>query len=178
MEKVDGDYCLTSVSRERITLTNKNRQFLVVCDDKNHEIVNNDEEMLCDIKEGDSILSNDPKRRRYYTVLISYDKYYRTPRIYFHGYDDTGAALSPELLYEDVYWENAHKTVTLERFPFTEQPMCSVHPCNHGRTMKKIIEQCMDHDLCPTVEQYLFIFLKLFASIIPFVEFDFHDVTI
>ena len=177
MEEVDGDYCLSNFSQELSSIRDEGDINVIVV--SNHEDEESDEKAKSASGIGNDNISGQPGSRRFYTVLISYDKYYRTPRVFFTGFDDTGGtALEPECLFEDVFVENARKTVTLERFPHTGQHMCSIHPCNHGNSMRKVIEQCIAHDLSPSVEQYLFIFLKLFSSIIPCIDFDFQEVVV
>ncbi len=111
---------------------------------------------------------SDDSERRYFTLIISYDRYYRTPRVFFNGYDRNGCALPREFLMQDVFSENASRTVTIERFQ--GECMASIHPCQHANAMVKITQQCVEHGLTPSVEHYLFIFLKLLHSVLPSLE--------
>ncbi|TFY82459.1 hypothetical protein EWM64_g1560 [Hericium alpestre] len=79
---------------------------------------------------------------RTYDVMITYDKYYQTPRIWLVGYDENGKPLTGQQVLEDVSAEHAQKTVTIEPFPHAPslQP-ASVHPCKHASVMKKVIER-------------------------------------
>jgi hypothetical protein len=56
-------------------------------------------------------------RSRKYDLSITYDNYYRTPRIWLFGYDESGSALEPSRVFEDIMSDYAHKTVTLEPHP-------------------------------------------------------------
>ncbi|KAK0546130.1 E2-like enzyme [Tilletia horrida] len=79
---------------------------------------------------------------RTYDCLITYDKFYQTPRMWLVGYDEHGAPLKPAQIFEDVSSDYAQKTVTIEPFPHaTNMSTASVHPCRHASVMKKIIER-------------------------------------
>jgi len=79
---------------------------------------------------------------RTYDVMITYDKYYQTPRIWLLGYDESGNPLTPSQVFQDVSAEHAFKTVTIEPFPHSATlTAASVHPCKHASVMKKVIER-------------------------------------
>ncbi|EJU04428.1 hypothetical protein DACRYDRAFT_76878 [Dacryopinax primogenitus] len=79
---------------------------------------------------------------RTYDVMITYDKYYQTPRIWLLGYDESGNPLTPSHVFQDVSADHAFKTVTIEPFPHsTTLTAASVHPCKHANVMKKVIER-------------------------------------
>jgi len=79
---------------------------------------------------------------RTYDVMITYDKYYQTPRIWLLGYDENGTPLVPDQIFQDVTAEHAFKTVTIEAFPHsTSLQAASVHPCKHASVMRKLIER-------------------------------------
>ncbi|KAE8232145.1 hypothetical protein CF326_g2823 [Tilletia indica] len=79
---------------------------------------------------------------RTYDCLITYDKFYQTPRMWLVGYDEHGAPLKPAQIFEDVSSDYAQKTVTIEPFPHAaSMSTASVHPCRHASVMKKIIER-------------------------------------
>ncbi|CAH2043843.1 unnamed protein product, partial [Thlaspi arvense] len=50
--------------------------------------------------------------------------------------------------------------VTTEDHPHLPRKHVSVHPCRHGAVMRKTL-------------MYLFLFLKLMASVIPTIEYDY-----
>jgi len=132
---------------------------------------------------------------RTYTLYITYSPYYRTPRMYLQGYDPSGAPLDPTQIFNDVSSDYAEKTVTIEEFPWLDGSvmMASVHPCMHASVMKGLVErsesrqsrqlQKQEVDEWATIEreesvgirvdQYLVIFLKFMASVMPGVEYDF-----
>ncbi|KIY64869.1 hypothetical protein CYLTODRAFT_401315 [Cylindrobasidium torrendii FP15055 ss-10] len=79
---------------------------------------------------------------RTYDVMITYDKYYQTPRIWLLGYDENRTPLAPPQIFQDVSADHALKTVTIEAFPHSSSlQAASVHPCKHASVMKKVIER-------------------------------------
>lgn len=95
---------------------------------------------------------------RTYDVMITYDKYYQTPRVWLLGFDEAsrshrrfinsylppnqkGTPLSAPQIFQDVSADHALKTVTIEPFPHSSVQAASVHPCKHASVMKKIIEK-------------------------------------
>lgn len=112
-------------------------------------------------------------RARRYDVSISYDKYYQTPRIWLFGYDEDGNPLTPEQTFDDVISDYSNRTVTVDPHPHFSLPHASVHPCQHGVAMKRVVEELMSGGgEAPSTDQYLFIFLKFMQSVIPTIEFD------
>jgi ubiquitin-like-conjugating enzyme ATG3 len=112
-------------------------------------------------------------RARRYDVSISYDKYYQTPRIWLFGHDEDGSPLTPEKMFDDVISDYTNKTVTLDPHPHISLPHASIHPCQHGVAMKRVVEELIaGGGGVPSSDQYLFIFLKFMQSVIPTVEFD------
>jgi ubiquitin-like-conjugating enzyme ATG3 len=126
---------------------------------------------------------------RTYDLSITYDNYYRTPRIWMSGKSDAGDPLSATETMQDVMTDYANKTVTMEAHPHLAGPHASIHPCQHAAVMKTIVRNLSQpHDSAdgssssssegPAVEMYLFIFLKFVSSIIPTINYDFTmDVT-
>ncbi|KAJ1043482.1 hypothetical protein NDA10_005145 [Ustilago hordei] len=93
---------------------------------------------------------------RKYDCIITYDKYYQTPRMWLVGYDEHGVPLKPAQIFEDVSSDYAQKTVTIEPFPHGHAgpdssatssasavgvATASIHPCKHASVMKKVIER-------------------------------------
>ena len=127
--------------------------------------------------------ANDNIRKvRTYDLSITYDNYYRTPRVWMMGYAsaDSSQPLTGEHMMEDVMSDYANRTVTIDPHPHIPGPHASIHPCQHGAVMKTIVRNLTkDSDTAPpSVEMYLFIFLKFVSSIIPTITYDFTmDVT-
>ncbi|KAF8624628.1 hypothetical protein AX15_005782 [Amanita polypyramis BW_CC] len=79
---------------------------------------------------------------RTYDVMITYDKYYQTPRVWLVGHDENGLPLPPSQILQDIPADHANKTVTVEPFLHSEKlQAASVHPCKHSSVMKKVIER-------------------------------------
>jgi len=120
---------------------------------------------------------DDVLRTRTYDLFITYDHFYRTPRVWLSGYDEQMKPLQPEQVFEDISADHAHKTVTFEEFPhMTGVQMAYIHPCKHASVMKKIIARQMENAGSAAnikVEQYLILFIKFISAVIPTIEYDF-----
>ena len=130
---------------------------------------------------------------RTYDLSITYDKYYQTPRVWMIGRNEYDQPLTGQQMMEDVISDYANKTVTMESHPHVAGPHASVHPCQHGKVMKAIVKNLIKKTTTaagggeeiqdnggdgPSVEMYLFIFLKFVSSMIPTINYDFTmDVT-
>jgi ubiquitin-like-conjugating enzyme ATG3 len=112
-------------------------------------------------------------RSRRYDVSITYDKYYQTPRVWLFGYDENGSPLKPESIFDDIMQDYAKKTVTIDPHPHLSRPHASIHPCQHGPAMLRIVIALHECGNVPVVDSYLFIFLKFIQSIIPTIEYDY-----
>ena len=98
---------------------------------------------------------------RTYDCMITYDKYYQTPRMWLLGYDEHGIPLRPSDVYEDVASDHAFKTVTTEPFPHGTPGVgaldtvamgttskrkslavhvASIHPCKHANMMRRMLQ--------------------------------------
>ena len=127
--------------------------------------------------------NNNVLKVRSYDVSITYDKYYQTPRVWLMGYTDDGSntPLTGDEMMEDVISDYAHRTVTVENHPHVSGPHASIHPCQHGAVMKTIVKNLTidggnddgSTNKGPSVEMYLFIFLKFVSSMIPTISYDF-----
>jgi ubiquitin-like-conjugating enzyme ATG3 len=125
-------------------------------------------------------------RSRTYDLSITYDKYYRCPRVWLYGHDEARAPLSPAQVLEDISAEHANKTCTIEPHPHYEAGIyASIHPCRHAEVMKKLTEQLGRGDdddeadgaatrrAAPRVDHYLILFLKFISTVIPTIEYDY-----
>eukprot|EP00550_Attheya_septentrionalis_P000629 CAMPEP_0198285890 /NCGR_PEP_ID=MMETSP1449-20131203/5132_1 /TAXON_ID=420275 /ORGANISM="Attheya septentrionalis, Strain CCMP2084" /LENGTH=327 /DNA_ID=CAMNT_0043983503 /DNA_START=142 /DNA_END=1125 /DNA_ORIENTATION=+ len=126
--------------------------------------------------EGDNL-----QKVRTYDLSITYDKYYQTPRVWIMGYSHDQSPLTGREMMQDVMSDYANRTVTIEQHPHVAGPHASIHPCQHGAVMKTIVRNLTkgdDGENAPSVELYIFIFLKFVSSIIPTINYDFTmDVT-
>lgn len=124
-------------------------------------------------------------KTRTYDMSITYDKYYQTPRVFLMGFSSDAQPLTGEQMLDDVMSDYANRTVTIDPHPHTSGPHASIHPCQHGAVMKTIVknltksaEEGVESGKPPSVEMYLFIFLKFVSSIVPTITYDFTmDVT-
>jgi len=119
-------------------------------------------------KGGNSIL-----KTRTYDVSITYDKYYRVPRVWLRGYDENGNPLTSTEIFEDISADHAHKTVTVEPHIHTGVVCASIHPCRHSEVMKRFMTKFEESGKTITVDQYLFLFLKFMSAVIPTIQYDF-----
>lgn len=112
----------------------------------------------------------DKKQERYYDMWIIYDVYYACPRTYLTGRDYAGQVLPPDAMFEDIMQDYVNKTATLERHPyFPDTITVSIHPCRHAQTMKTLLGASQN----PRVEGYMMAFLKMMASMLPTLEYDY-----
>lgn len=144
--------------------------------------------------------NNNIMKVRTYDLSITYDKYYQTPRVWMMGYEssDSSQPLTGEQMLQDVMSDYANRTVTIDPHPHVTGYHASIHPCQHGAVMKTIVKNLTKaaggttaaggesnddsggtgEAQGPSVEMYLFIFLKFVSSIIPTINYDFTmDVT-
>lgn len=50
----------------------------------------------------------------------------------------------------------------------------TIHPCQHSAAMLRILDSLSEGGkVPPTVDQYMFIFLKFLQSVIPTIEYDY-----
>ena len=111
---------------------------------------------------------------RTYDLNITYDNYYRTPRLWLSGYVENNKPLTIEQMYEDISEDHAKKTVTFETHPHIPgTPMASIHPCRHAEVMKKLINLVAESGKELEVYSYLMVFLKFVQSVIPTIEYDY-----
>ena len=110
--------------------------------------------------------------QRYYDVYLTYDIYYRTPRMWLMGYDEYGNPLSFHDVKQDISSDQADKTITVESFPHKNITMPTVHPCRHSHVMKKMFALDINGDNDRAVRFYIPIFLKFMASVMPYIYYD------
>jgi ubiquitin-like-conjugating enzyme ATG3 len=56
-------------------------------------------------------------KTRTYNLSITYDFYYKTPRLWLIGYSESGQILTEKEIFEDIMADYANKTVTIESHP-------------------------------------------------------------
>lgn len=109
----------------------------------------------------------------YYDISITYDSYYRTPRIWFFGTDRGRIPLNTSEIFSDFSVEHMKVSATLENHPITNLNSVSVHPCKHVDAMKKMFKFALEQNKDIKIEHYLLHFLKFVSCIIPHMCFDF-----
>ena len=112
------------------------------------------------------------EKTRTYDISITYDNYYRTPKLWLFGYDENNKPLTTEQIFEDISEDHARKTVTIAKHPHLPTSFAYIHPCKHAEVMKALTERSLANGKEPRVDTYLFIFLKFISSVIPTIEYD------
>lgn len=138
----------------------------------------------------------DTKLRRY-NLYITYSTSYRVPKVYLVGFNANGIPLLPEQMFEDIASDYRDKTATIEDLPVAfNTKSVSIHPCKHSSVMRVLMlhaekakrsssnidVQLGKLDLLDIneadeqsirVDQYLIVFLKFIAGVIPGIEYDY-----
>lgn len=112
-------------------------------------------------------------KSRTYDVTISYDYYYRVPRLWLIGYSETGNPLTSDEIKEDIMIDYIDKTVTIEKHPNTGVNSLSIHPCKHSLLLKAMIQQFEKNGKKLEVEKSVILFLKFLSSVVPTIKYDF-----
>lgn len=112
-------------------------------------------------------------KSRTYEVTITYDYYYRVPRLWLIGYSESGNPLSVNDIKEDIVLDYYDKTVTIEKHPFLDQLCVSIHPCKHSVLIKAMIKNAENCGKKLEVEKIILLLLKFFSSIIPTIKYDY-----
>ena len=111
--------------------------------------------------------------RNYYNLSITYDNYFRTPRLWLMGFDSSNYPLSNNKIYKDISIEHSKITVTIENHPFYKDiQYISVHPCKHSHVMKRLLEEGRKNGKEIGVEEYFLYFLKFVSTVMPNLDFD------
>lgn len=112
---------------------------------------------------------------RLYDMYITYDNYYACPRAYLVGRTANGTPLTPDEMSQDVMQDYINRTATMERHPFSPDTMTiSIHPCRHSHAMKRILQgMSVGTGGNVSVESYMVAFLKMLASMLPTMEYDY-----
>jgi ubiquitin-like-conjugating enzyme ATG3 len=125
---------------------------------------------------------------RFYNIVVSYDQFYCSPRMYLFGYKcgAQNVPLTKEEMMEDVYSANREKTATIDPHPFVKAPCISIHPCRHAEMMKRTLDRLEsrfteEQEDVPEGERIpfvfptymaLFVFLKFITAVVPTIGYD------
>lgn len=112
-------------------------------------------------------------KTRTYDVSVTYDKYYRVPRMWLIGYSEEGIPLTEEEMKQDIMMEYIDRTVTIEKHPCTGIKSISIHPCKHSLLLKKMIDNYERAGKTLEVYMSILIFLKFLHSVVPTIQYDF-----
>ena len=115
----------------------------------------------------------DVVKTRTYDVTVTYDFYYRVPRMWLMGYNEKGLPLTDAEMKEDVMPEYRNKTCTIEPQTCTGLRNISVHPCRHSLLLKKMIQDFQNSGKKLEVHMSILLFLKFLHSVVPTVQYDF-----
>ena len=132
-----------------------------------------------DLVQADEAMIHPKPQRRRYDISITYDNYYRTPRIWFLGTDENDYPIPNDKVLDDISVDHSKVTATIEIHPYYKINCISVHPCQHSSAMKffikkNIIKATESEDIeVISVDKYFLYFIKFMACIIPNLEFDF-----
>lgn len=186
-ETVEDDWCDTTFEISKNKKKNEIEEIDIdYYSKKNTKIVKNDEDSEFNVKSeikaddfevidvDDDLEQNDNiKRSRTYDVSITYDFYYRVPRLWLVGYSEMGSPLSDDEVKEDIMLEYIDKTVTIEKHPNTNAKSVSIHPCKHSTLLKKMISNFEKAGKTLEVEKSIVLFLKFLSSVVPTINYDF-----
>ena len=142
-------------------------------DDWNIYKLNEFQEDLEDSSEEDCEQNENIVMSKTYDVTITYDNYYRTPRVWFFGYNKMGMPMSYKKMLQDFSENHKKVTVTIDKHPFISVHCVNVHPCKHSNVMKTIIKIKKSNNNKVLLEHYFVYFLKFVACIVPNMDFDF-----
>ncbi len=115
----------------------------------------------------------DVVKTRTYDVTVTYDFYYRVPRMWLMGYNEKGLPLTDAEMKEDVMPEYRNKTCTIEPQTCTGLRNISVHPCRHSLLLKKMIQDFQNSGKKLEVHMSILLFLKFLQSVVPTVQYDY-----
>ena len=143
----------------------------------NNKTDNNEENNIDKNEQFDfEVVENDDDnviRTRTYDVSVTYDYYYRVPRMWLTGYDENGTPLEDEKVKQDIMLEYIDKTVSIENHPHTTVNSISIHPCKHSVLLLKMIENYENSGKKLEVHMSVLLFLKFLHSVVPTIEYDF-----
>jgi ubiquitin-like-conjugating enzyme ATG3 len=112
-------------------------------------------------------------KTRTYDVSVTYDFFYRVPRMWLTGYNENGIPLQDKEINEDIMMEYIDRTVTIEKHPHTGVKSVSIHPCKHSLLLLKMIENFERAGKKLDVHMSILLFLKFLHSVVPTIQYDF-----
>ncbi len=140
-------------------------------DSNNDELMKLEEELESSDDEKVPTINN--LKKKIYDITITYDTYYRTPRIWFHCYNYYNQPLTNQSILNDFSIEHTGVSIKIETHPHYDIECVSVHPCKHSEVMKKLIKIELENNKNIVVKHYFIYFLKFVSCIFPNMNFDF-----
>jgi ubiquitin-like-conjugating enzyme ATG3 len=171
-EVVDID--IIDDNKKQIVIDNQTNSLGIEVDESNGIEVDNDNGIEANddyivVEEEQSNVIN----TRTYDVTVTYDFYYRVPRMWLKGYNENGIPLSDSEISEDIMKEYIEKTVTFEPHPLTGVRSVSIHPCKHSVLLKRMIENFEMAGKKLEVHLAVVLLLKFLHSVVPTIQYDF-----
>lgn len=180
--KKDGE---NIIDIDNITILDKNKPTVVDNNDLNSDIdivredsikidgnndidIVQDEDFIVIEQNEDNVI-----KTRTYDVSVTYDFYYRVPRMWLTGYNENGIPLTDDEINQDIMLEYIGRTVTIEKHPATGIKSVSIHPCKHSVLLKKMIENFENAGKKLEVHMSILLFLKFLHSVVPTIQYDF-----
>jgi ubiquitin-like-conjugating enzyme ATG3 len=163
-------------SKQKLVVNDNYMDIDVVEEKIENKADNNDIEILEGENEDFIVIEQDVEnviRTRTYDISVTYDYYYRVPRMWLTGYNEDGIPLSDKEVKEDIMLEYVDKTVTIEKHPHTGINSVSIHPCRHSTLLLKMIENYEMVGKKLEVSKSIILFLKFLHSIVPTIQYDF-----
>ena len=137
-------------------------------DKKDTTTTNQDHGFIVIEQEDDTIV-----KTRMYDVMITYDFYYRVPRMWLVGYSESGNPLTDYEVKEDIMLDYIDKTVTIEKLANTGIKSVSIHPCKTAMLLLKMMENFEKAGKKLDVEKSVVLLLKFLQSVVPTINYDF-----
>ena len=175
---VDGGEWTSADTKRRKEMAEYDIEDMNAIRNNNNNTINEAEQEIWDVQadEDEDMLIVDERSirnmQRYYDIYLTYDMFYRTPRMWLMGYDEHGNPLTFNEIKQDIAAEQADKTITMESFPHKNISMPTIHPCKHSQVMKKMFAMDIGDSNDRAVRFYVPIFLKFMASIMPYIHYD------
>ena len=171
----DWNICTQNNTDQKLTETSKNKNVTKnvnnikqtkINDTENTDLMEFEEELEY---EDDATVSNSEylqnHQRKIYDITITYDNYYRTPRIWFHAYNYYNQPINNTEILNDFSIEHTNVSVTIETHPYYNLECVSVHPCKHAEAMKKLIKIELENNQTIKIDHYFIYFLKFVSCI-------------
>jgi len=169
IKDIDGDYNDKQVVVNNIYTNDNLTDIDIVKDEtKIQECEVNEDFIVVEQNDDENVI-----KTRTYDVSVTYDFFYRVPRMWLTGYNENGIPLQDKEINEDIMMEYIDRTVTIEKHPHTGVKSVSIHPCKHSLLLLKMIENFERAGKKLEVHMSILLFLKFLHSVVPTIQYDF-----